>query len=441
VVAAQLAAMLMGFVDTALLGRFSVEALAASSLANVWIFGTLMLANGVIFGIDPIVSQAHGAGEGARAALALQRGMALALALSIPVALLWLGSETFLVATGQDPALARAAQRYTVIQIPSIPCFLGYATLRQYLQGRELVRPGMWVIAIANVVNGLLAYLLIFGGPGIPSLGIVGAAIATTVARVLAFAGLVAWVRWLDLHRGAWVPWSRAALDPRGHLEILRLGVPVALQVGLEMWAFSGAALLAGRLGTVSLAAHTIVLNMAALAFMIPLGVSQGAVIRVGNLLGAGRPAAAQRAAWVALGVGAGVMTFSAAAFVLFRHALPRIYTPDAAVVALSASILPIAAAFQIFDGTQVVGCGILRGMGQTRPAAVFNLVGYWVLALPVGGWLALATPAGLPGLWWGLCFGLAVVAASLVAWIARRGPGHDLEARVRVAAPDAGEA
>ena len=150
----------------------------------------------------------------------------------------------------------------------------------------------------------------------------------------------------------------------------------------------------------------------------------------------ASTPADARRAAWVALALGAGVMTLSALAFLVFRHVLPRVYTPDAGVIAAAATILPIAAAFQIFDGTQVVGCGVLRGMGRTRPAAVFNLVGYWMLALPLGGWLALATPAGLPGLWWGLCFGLAVVAASLVVWIARRGPDRGPLPRA-VLAPD----
>jgi MATE family multidrug resistance protein len=227
------------------------------------------------------------------------------------------------------------------------------------------------------------------------------------------------------LERGAWLPWSRSAIDARGLAAVVALGLPVAVHMGLEMWAFSAAALLAGWLGSVPLAAHTVALNMAALAFMMPLGISQGAVTRVGNLIGARRPAEAQRAAWVALAMGAGVMTLSATAFVLFRHALPRVYTPDPGVIALCAGILPIAAAFQIFDGTQVVGCGVLRGMGRTRPAALFNFLGYWVLGLPLGAWLGFRADLGLAGVWWGLCFGLAVVAGSLVAWVALRGPAR----------------
>lgn len=426
VAATQLSTMLMGFVDTVMVGRVSVDAIAAASLANVWVFGTLMFAGGVIFGIDPIVAQAHGSGDGARAGLALQRGLVLALLLSLPVAFLWMQTETFLVWMGQDAHLARAAHRYALVQIPSVPFFLAYSALRQYLQGRELMRPALWVILVANVFNVLFNWVLIFGHLGFPALGLVGAGIATGLTRSVSALGLVWWVCGFRLHRDAWIPWSRACWESRGLGEIISIGVPVAVQMSLEIWAFSAAALVAGRLGTTPLAAHTVVLNMAALAFMVPLGISQGAVTRVGNLIGGQRPGEAQRAAWIALGMGAGVMSASAVSFVLLRHFLPRIYTPEASVVALCASILPIAAAFQIFDGLQVVGCGILRGMGRTRPAAVFNLVSYWLLGLPLGTWLALRAGWGLAGIWWGLCAGLASVAILLVFWVRYRGPASN---------------
>ena len=425
VAATQVSTMMLGVVDTLMVGRSSVSALAAASIGNVWIFGTLQLVSGILFGLDPIVAQAHGAGDGSRAGLALQRGLALAVYLSIPLAALWTIGDGFLRLTGQDPDLARDAQRFIAVQIPSIPFFLAFGALRQYLQGREIVRPAMWVILLANGVNAALDWVLIFGHGGLPALGLVGAGIATSLTRVLCFAALAVLVRALDLHRGAWAPWSAASFDPRGLREILALGVPVGLQTSLEFWAFSGATLIAGRLGAAALAAHTIALNMAALAFMLPLGISLAAVTRVGNLLGARRPADAQRAAWVALALGAAVMSASAVLFVTFRRELPSLYTRDAGVLALCASILPIAGAFQIFDGTQVVGCGVLRGMGRTRPAAIFNLISYWVLGIPIGAWLALRAGWGLTGVWWGLCLGLAAVAALLVAWIHWRGPGR----------------
>ena len=433
VAATQLAGMMIGFVDTAMVGRVSVDALGAVALANVWIYGTMEFAAGVVMGIAPIVAQAHGAGDGERAGRALQTGVLLAALLSVPIALLWLGTESFLVFARQDPELARIAHHYTLIQIPSIPFYLSYIALRQYLQGREYMRPALWIMIAANIVHALLNWVLIFGHFGFPALGVVGAGIATTLTRAGSCLGLVALIRAFALHEGAWVPWSRDVLALGRFARVTGLGVPIAFQISLEIWAFSGAALIAGQLGAVPLAAHTITLNMAALAFMLPLGVAQGAATRVGNLIGAREPDAAQRAAWVSIGMGAAVMSFSGMTFVLFRGALPRIYTPDVEVIAACAAILPIAGAFQIFDGTQAVGCGVLRGMGRTRPAMVFNLVSYWVLGLPIGSWLALRRGWGLAGIWWALAFGVGLVAVSLVLWIRARGPAVDR--RVLIAA------
>ena len=426
VAATQFSTMLLGTVDTIMVGRVSVEALGAAALANVWIFGTMMFASGILMGLDPIVAQAHGARDGERAGRALQTGVALALALSIPLGLLWTGTERFLLLTGQEPELARMAGRYTLVQIPGIPFFLIYSALRQYLQGREHMRPALWVILAANVFNALFNWMFIFGNLGAPELGLVGAGIATSLTRAVSCLGLIAWTLAFRLHADAWTPWSRHAVRPRAVLGLAAIGLPVGVQMALEIWAFSGAALIAGILGTVPLAAHTIALNMAAVAFMLPLGLSQGAATRVGNLIGAGDPHGAQRAAWVSFAMGAGVMTVSAVLLVLLRFQLPHLYTPDLEVVAACAAILPIAGAFQVFDGTQVVGCGILRGMGRTRPAMLFNLVSYWVLGLPIGAWLALRSDWGLAGIWWGLALGLGLVATMLLVFVRYRGPAHD---------------
>jgi MATE family multidrug resistance protein len=156
---------------------------------------------------------------------------------------------------------------------------------------------------------------------------------------------------------------------------------------------------------------------------MFPLGIAIGATTRVGNLIGARDPGRAQVAAGVAMAMGASVMSLAALVFVSLRGWLPLLYTPEPQVIAAAAAILPIAAAFQIFDGTQAVGCGVLRGMGRTLPAAAFNVLGYWILGLPVGIWLCLGRGWGLAGIWWGLVLGLGVVATLLVVWIRVRGP------------------
>jgi MATE family multidrug resistance protein len=378
-------------------------------------------------GIDPIVTQAHGARNPARMGIALQQGMVLALLVSLPIAGLWLLTRSVLGLFGQDAELSRMAEGYVLVQIPAIPFFLFYSVLRSYLQGRAIMRPAMWVAILANVFNVAANWVLIYGHFGFPAMGLVGAGIATAMTRAIMFFGLLAFTLWFRFYEGAWVGWSSKAWNLSGLREVLHYGIPVGLHIGLEIWAFQTATLLSGRLGNEQLAAHIVALNLASLTFMVPLGISIASVTRVGNLIGEGNPKRAQTSAWAALGMGAAVMAVAAV--------LPRIYTEDAVVIALATSILPIAAAFQIFDGTQVVGAGVLRGMGRTRPAAVFNFVGFWVLALPLAWWLAFYRGMGIAGIWWGMVLGLGAVALMLVVWIWRRGPDK-VDARVVAGVP-----
>jgi len=425
VMAAQLGTMLMGVVDTMMVGRISVDALASAAMANAWIFGVLMFGQGFVHGIDPLITQHHGARNPEGVALAFQRGILLAVGLSLPLAALFFVSDFVLVAFGQQAELVGEAHRYVVVQIPSVVFFLMFVAARQYLQGRGIVRPAMWVILAANFFNAAANWVLIFGKLGLPALGLVGAGIATGLSRLVTLVALLLVIWGFELHRDAWTPWSRRVFDRAALRRILFFGTPVAIQMGLEVGAFSAATLLAGRLGAVALAAHTIVFNLAALAFMLPLGISQGAVTRVGNLLGRRDGEGARRAAWIAVAMGAAVMTVSAVAFIALRRVLPALYTPALDVVGAAAAILPIAGVFQVFDGIQVVGCGVLRGMGRTRPAAWFNFVGYWVIGLPFAAWFGLSMGWGLAGIWWGLALGLAIIACALLVWLRIRGPEH----------------
>jgi len=419
----QLGGMMLGVVDSMMLGHFSVDALNASALGRIWIFGTQLFAMGVLLGLDPIISQSHGAHDRERLGRALQRGLLVALFLSLPISCLWLFTGRALTLFGQTSELSAMAQSYAIVQLPGLPFFLCYWVLRSWLQGRGIMRPAMWVMLFANLFNAAANAILIHGLLGFPRLGIVGAGITTAMTQALMFAVLGAIILRRRLQRGAWVPWSARALDPRGLSEILGLGLPVALQFGLEVWAFQIAMLWSGLLGSEALASHVITLNLASISFMIPLGISIAASTRIGNLIGAGRSAQAQTSAWVALGMGCAVMVCTATVFFLGRDVLGRIYTSDAGVVALAATVLPIAAAFQLFDGAQVIGAGVLRGMGRTRPAAVMNLIAFYAVGLPLAWLLAFRLERGLEGLWWGLCAGLGVVATALVCWIWCRGP------------------
>ncbi len=435
VIVAQLGMMGLGVVDMLMVARVSRTALAASAVANAWIMGTLIVGMGIVLGIDPIVSQAHGARDGRGVALGLQRGLVVALLASVGVGIAWALTEPGLRLLGQDPAIAAEAHRYVRVQIVSIPGFLGFIALRQYLMAQGRTLPPLWIVLIANVANAALNWVFIFGHLGFPAMGLVGAGVSSALTRLLMGAGLAAWIALFGLHRGAWTPWSRESFRAAGLATVLRFGIPVGVQLGLEMWAFHAATFFAGKMGTAPLGAHSVVLNLAAVSFMVPLGISIGAAALVGNRIGAGDPAGAQRSAWVAFALGAAVMVASAALFLLFREGLPRIYTPDLEVAAAAAGLLPIAAAFQLFDGVQVVGGGILRGMGRTRPAAWFNFVGYYLIALPLAWWLSLRAGFGLAGLWWGLALGIAVVAALLVAYVGLAGPGRSMRVEDRRAA------
>jgi MATE family multidrug resistance protein len=428
VVFTQIGSMALNVVDILMVGHAGVEVLAAASLGSVWIMGTLIIGMGVILGLDPIITQAHGAADQETLGLSLQRGIVIALALSLPLACLWLATEPVLLLAGQEPRLAAMAHDYVLMQIPSIPAYLIFSAQRQYLQGRGIIKPAMWLTLGANGLNVLLNWALIFGNLGMPALGLVGAGLATCMTRVCLALGLAAWILAGRLHEGAWVPWSRKALDRASLGALLTLGLPIGFQLGLDVWAFEIITLLAGQFDTASLAAHSIVLNLVALAFMIPLGISSAAATRVGNLIGRGDARNAQRATWIAMALGAAMMVISALAFIVFRDQLPHLYNDDTSVVEVASRLLVIAAMFQLFDGIQVVAGGVLRVMKRTKTAALFNLIGYYGLGLPLAAALAFGLELRVEGLWYGLSAALAIIAVSLMVWLSRHGPGARLD-------------
>ena len=417
---AQVGHMAMGVVDTLMVARIGVTELAAVAVASTWVWSSGSIAQGIVQGMDPLVSQAHGAGDGDAVALAFQRGLILAVLVSLPLMGIWLCTETLLLALGQDPAVAGRAQAYMTARLPSALGFLLFTAQRQYLAGRAITRPAMWVMLLGNVGNAFMNWLLIFGNLGFPALGVVGAGIATSITNVLLALGLFAWIRGFRLHVGAWRRWDRIAFSLHGLLQSLRLGLPVGVQLALEANAFTIAMLLVGSIGVAPLAAHQVVINMASFTFMFPLGIAIGAGARAGNLIGAGDLGRLRLVCRLALAMGGGVMALAALVFVAFRTALPRIYVSDPEVAAIAASLLPIAGAFQIFDGIQVVGGGLMRGMGRPQAGAIANLFSFYLIGLPLAWLLAFRAGLGIVGIWWGLAAGLACVAGILCLWVGR---------------------
>jgi multidrug resistance protein, MATE family len=413
----QLGMMLMGVVDTMMLGHLSAEALAAGALGHVITITVLILGYGILTALDPLIAQAHGAGDAEAIAGHLQRGFVMATALTVPFTLLLLDIEPALLLMGQPAGVsAQAASYIQGILWGGLPYFL-FVVLRQTLQAMSMVRPAAIAIVIGNVVNGFVNWVLIYGHLGMPALGVRGSAYATSLSRWAMFAYLL----WASRRLLApyWRGFTGEAL--RGHGMMLRLGIPIGLHNAVELLVFTMAALLLGRIGVDQLAGHQIAINMASVSFMVPLGISGAAATRVGNAIGRGDMPGARRSAAVCLFLGAAAMSFFALLFATLPGPLARLYTADAAVIRVALTLLPIAAVFQIFDGLQVVGAGVLRGAADTTFPAVIVLIGYWVLGLPVGWYLAFNAGLGARGLWWGFTVALFVMAAFFIFRIAVR--------------------
>lgn len=405
--------MLMGTVDTVMVGRVSPEALAAVALGNVVYFALSMFGIGVLLALDPIISQAVGADDPDGVALGVQRGLVIAVLLSIPIGSALFFAGPLLRAAQQPAAVVPLAATYCAILVPGLLPFLVFNVGRQALQAMHRVGPVLWTIVIVNVVNLVLNEVLIFGRVGFPEMGVAGSAWATTVSRIIMLPLLLLFAR-ADLIPTI-RPWRAGATARAPLIAVARLGMPIGLQIELEMGAFAAVALLMGRFGTVHVAGHQIAINLASLTFMVPMGVAMGAAVLAGNAVGRGDQAGLRAAAGTALVVGGGFMACMALVLIAVPSLLAGIYTRDASVLAFAATLLPIAGVFQVFDGLQVVSAGILRGLGDTRAPMLINLAGFVGVGLTASILLAYRTPLGPVGLWWGLVLGLFVVAAILM--------------------------
>ncbi len=430
VIAAEVGWMTMWLVDTIIVGRLGAEAIGAVSIGGSVFYGFAIFGLGMLLGLDYLVASAFGGGRIADAHRALVDGAYLAVALAAGLTLLLHLVIPLLPATGIRPEVLVDGIPYLRATTWSLLPLLVFTALRRYLQALGLVRPIMVTVVTANLVNALACWVLVFGHWGAPALGPVGAGWATTASRAYMLACLVVYVAWRErrhptgLATVALAPaWARLS-------ELVRLGFPAALQITAEVGVFTVVTAIAGRFEPAALAAHQIALNAAAFTFMVPLGISSAAAVRVGQAIGRADVPAARRAGWTALGLGIGFMGSAALAFLLAPRAILGIFTTDPRVLATGAGLLLIAAVFQLFDGTQVVLTGALRGTGDTRTPMIVNLIGYWLLGLPLGWLLCFGRGAGVLGLWIGLCAGLVTVALTLLLVWTRRARALGLHPR-----------
>jgi MATE family multidrug resistance protein len=408
----------MAFTDTVMVGRLpdSATAIGAVSLGSTLFYTIGIFGSGIMLGMDTLVAQAYGAGRLDECHRTMWNSLYLACILS-PI--LMVSILVFLPLFGRlglAPALVNATVPFLKALVWSTLPLALYFALRRYLQAMHIVKPVVFALVSANLVNLAGNWAFVYGHLGARAFGVAGSGWSTCVSRAYMVVVLAIAVVYYDRKRasGLWNASRRFELD-RVRL-LLRLGLPAALQLLLEIGAFAMATFLIGKLGAVQLAGHQIALNVASFTYMVPLGICSAAAVRVGQAMGAGDPHAAARAGWMALFFGALFMSCSGLMLFFFARPIARMYTPEIDVVNAGATLLLVAAVFQLFDGLQVVATGALRGAGNTRIPMLANLVGYWVIGLPLGAFLCFNMKMGAFGMWLGLCLALVLIGSALLA-------------------------
>ena len=421
VVTAELGWMTMGVVDTVMVGPLGPEAISAAGVGNSMHIAFAIFGMAIMLGLDTLVSQAYGARDIRDCHRWFFDGLTMAALLTVPImallALVWFAIPWL----GFHGAVRPLLDSYFGIVMLSTPFLLAYAVCRRYLQAMHAVTPVMFALITANLINAAANWTLIHGHFGFPALGVAGAAWATVISRAYMLATLLFAVWWIDRKRT-----REAGIDAPGlwHVDrgfsaarlrrLVALGLPAASQVGAEVGVFALATALSGTLDPISSAAHQIALNMAGVAFMVPLGLGSAGAVRVGHAVGAGDRPRASAAGWTAILLATGFMIFAALVFIVVPRQLIALFSEDPDVLAVGTSLLFLAAIFQLFDGIQGVITGTLRGIGDTRTPMVVNLVAHWLLGLPIGYLLCFVIGWGVYGLWVGLSLGLIVTGVIL---------------------------
>jgi len=425
VVMAELGWMAMGVVDTVMVGGIGPEAISAAGVGNAMHIAFAIFGMAVMLGLDTLVSQAYGARDIRACHRWFFDGLTLAGLMAVPIMTLLLLVWFAIPWLGFHSAVRPLLESYFGVLILSTPFLLGYAVCRRYLQGMHAAMPVMFALVTANLINALGNWVLIYGHYGFPALGVAGSAWATVISRAYMLGSLLFAVWWIDRKRtreahiddrhGLWH--VDRAFDASRLRRLLALGLPAASQVGAEVGVFALATALSGMLDPISSASHQIALNMAGVAFMIPLGLGSAGAVRVGHAVGAGDRPRAAAAGWTAILLATLVMVASGLTFVLIPEWLIGLFSTDPSVLSVGTSLLLLAAIFQLFDGIQGVITGTLRGLGDTRTPMTVNLIAHWLFGLPISYVLCFVVGWGVWGLWIGLSLGL-IITGVILFWV-----------------------
>jgi MATE family multidrug resistance protein len=422
-VLAEIGWMSMAIVDTMMVGRLpnSAEAIGAVSVSSNIFHVLAFFGEGLLIGLDTLVSQAFGAGRREDCHRSLLNGVYLTLImtplLTAPVFMF----KPLLRWIEVEPAMAKLAVPYTYALAAGMLPLLLYFAIRRSLQAMDMVRPVAFALVTANIVNLVGNYALIYGKLGFPAMGVAGSGWSTTFARLYMVLVLVVYLFWYDRKHKTRLLKTPVEIDLRRIRHLLTLGFPAAVQITMEISVFGLIAALIARLGSVALASHQIALNTVAFTYMVPLGISSAAAVRVGQALGRKDPSGAAVAGNTAILLGGGFMFCMSVALLVFPRWIALMYTTDAVVIRSTIALLAVGSAFQLFDGIQTVATGALRGTGDTRTPMLCHFSGYWLIGLPLGIYLCFRRGWGVIGLWTGLSLALILIGVLMLYFWRKR--------------------
>lgn len=414
VMLSQLGQVSVGVADSMMVGRLGALPLAAASLGNSIFFVIMMFGIGVSMGITPLVSVADGKGKWKRISRLFKHGLWINIATGFLLTAVVLGLSQGLHFLDQPAEVVVLAVPYLLIITASLIPLMVFQTFKQLAEGLSQTKQAMYITVFSNVVNVFLNWVLIWGYLGFPELGLNGAGWATLISRILMMVLMGGYILTSPRYRQYHIKLSLPNLSFPMLSRILKIGIPTGFQFIFEVSAFSTAAIMMGWIGVNALAGHQIALNLASISYMLATGLSTAGMIRVSNQIGKGNLKGMREAGMVVFGMVMVFMFACAVTFFVLRFFLPTLYIDDPEVISLAASLLIIAGLFQLSDGVQVVGLGVLRGLEDVKVPTLVTLMAYWVLGLPLGYVLAFPLGWAEKGIWIGLLIGLTITAVML---------------------------
>lgn len=408
--------MLTSIADTLMVGRLGSTELAAASIANTVFIILFVFSIGLSTGVTTIAGKAHGEKDMPLLQSIFFNGLLTTIVVGILITIVMLFASNVIPYLGQEAEVAKLAVPYYKILVFSMFPFMIFLHYKQFTDGLAMTKPGMVITIACNVLNVIMNYLLIYGKLGLPEYGMNGAVIATVIARILMALSFIVLFKYNKVLKIYLKGMSFAKFSWTRILEIFRIGVPIGIQLVLEVGLFVFGAIMTGWVGAEELAAYQIVISLASLTFLMSGGVASTATVRISNLLGERQYHRLRVAGFSAVYMVVIFMFFSGIIFYFGREALPSLFITEPEVIAIASNLMIVAALFQVMDGTQVTALGALRGLQDVNAPTYIALLSYWVVALPICYFLGIYLNYGVAGIWYGYLFGLIVAAVVLLS-------------------------